>query len=155
IPYVATRLTKDYGQDGGAERKLQVGGDVKIGITPSLNLDLTVNPDFSPVEVEVQQTNLDRFELFFPERMQFYLEDADLFANFGYASIRPFFSRRVGLGVPILYGARLSGKLNKNWRVGVLNVQTSSQDSLPGQNFAVVALQRQVFARSNVRLMVV
>ena len=65
------------------------------------------------------------------------------------------YTRRVGLGVPILYGARLSGKLNKNWRVGVLNVQTSSQDSLPGQNFAVVALQRQVFARSNVRLMMV
>ena len=155
IPYVATRFTKDYGKDGGTERKLQAGGDVKIGITPSLNLDLTVNPDFSQVEVDVQQTNLDRFELFYPEKRQFFLENADLFANFGYSSIRPFFSRRIGLGVPILYGARLSGKLNKNWRVGVLNVQTSSQDSLPGQNFAVVALQRQVLARSNVRLMMV
>ena len=155
IPYVATRMNKDFRQDASTEHKLQAGGDVKIGITPALNLDLTINPDFSQVDVDVQQTNLDRFELFFPERRQFFLENADLFANFGYSTIRPFFSRRIGLGVPILYGARLSGKLNKNWRVGLLNVQTSSQDSLPAQNFAVVALQRQVLARSNIRLMMV
>ena len=155
IPYVAARTNRDFRQDDGFNRSYDVGGDVKIGITPSLNLDLTVNPDFSQVDVDVQQTNLDRFELFFPERRQFFLENADLFANFGYSSIRPFFSRRIGLGVPIQYGARLSGKLNQNWRIGVLNVQTAAQDSLPSNNFSVVAVQRQVLARSNVRLMMV
>ena len=155
IPYAAARLNRDFRRDLKPGPKYNVGGDVKIGITPSLNLDLTVNPDFSQVDVDVQQTNLDRFELFFPERRQFFLENADLFANFGYSSIRPFFSRRIGLGVPIQYGARLSGKLNQNWRVGVLNVQTAAQDSLPSNNFSVVAVQRQVLARSNVRLMLV
>lgn len=155
IPYVAAQTNRDFRSENSFNRKYQVGGDVKIGITPSLNLDLTVNPDFSQVEVDVQQINLDRFELFFPERRQFFLENADLFANFGYSSIRPFFSRRIGLGVPIQYGARLSGKLNQNWRIGVLNVQTAAQDSLPSNNYSVIAVQRQVLARSNVRLMMV
>ncbi|MCE7039778.1 carbohydrate binding family 9 domain-containing protein [Dyadobacter sp. CY312] len=155
IPYAATRLTRDYQKDTPAKYKPTVGGDVKIGLTPSLNLDLTVNPDFSQVDVDVQQTNLNRFELFFPERRQFFLENADLFANFGYATLRPFFSRRIGLGVPIQFGARMSGKLNKNWRIGVLDVQTASQDSTPKNNYAVFALQRQLFARSNVRFLFV
>ena len=155
IPYAATRMTRDYQNDKPTKYKPTVGGDVKIGLSPSLNLDLTVNPDFSQVDVDVQQTNLNRFELFFPERRQFFLENADLFANFGYATIRPFFSRRIGLGVPIQFGARMSGKLNKNWRIGVLDVQTASQDSTPKNNYAVFALQRQVFARSNVRFLFV
>jgi hypothetical protein len=126
--------------------------DAKIAVTSSLNLDLTVNPDFSQVDVDRQVTNLDRFELFFPERRQFFLENGDLFANFGYATIRPFFSRRIGLGAPIRFGARLSGKLNRNWRIGAMDMQTGSVDSigLPAQNFAVVSIQRRVFARSNI-----
>ncbi|KQS33700.1 DUF5916 domain-containing protein [Dyadobacter sp. Leaf189] len=156
IPYAATRLTKNYQTDAHPNYKPAIGGDVKIGLTPSMNLDLTVNPDFSQVDVDVQQTNLDRFELFFPERRQFFLENADLFANFGYATIRPFFSRRIGLGVPIQFGARVSGKINKNWRVGLLDVQTGSNDTLtPRNNYAVLALQRQVLARSNVRFIFV
>ncbi|CAG4993816.1 hypothetical protein DYBT9275_01240 [Dyadobacter sp. CECT 9275] len=156
IPYAATRMTKNYQTDSPPKYKNNIGGDVKIGLTPSLNLDLTVNPDFSQVDVDVQQTNLDRFELFFPERRQFFLENADLFANFGYANLRPFFSRRIGLGTPIQFGARMSGKLDKNWRIGVLDVQTASPDSItPKNNYAVFALQRQVLARSNVRFMFV
>lgn len=155
IPFAATRVTRDYENKVPVKYKPTIGGDVKIGLTPSLNLDLTVNPDFSQVDVDVQQTNLNRFELFFPERRQFFLENADLFANFGYASIRPFFSRRIGLGVPIQFGARMSGKLNKNWRIGALDVQTASQDSTPKNNYAVFALQRQVLARSNIRFLLV
>jgi hypothetical protein len=155
IPYVAARLNHNLQNNSSAERSFDAGGDIKVGITPSLNLDLTVNPDFSQVDVDVQQTNLDRFELFFPERRQFFLENADLFANFGYSTIRPFFSRRIGLGVPILYGARLSGKLDKKWRLGLLDVQTASQGTTPATNYAVLALQRQVFARSNFRMMFV
>ncbi|GAA4433342.1 hypothetical protein GCM10023091_06750 [Ravibacter arvi] len=155
IPYAAGRIQKNYQKETPWKRTGDIGGDVKIGITPSLNLDLTVNPDFSQVDVDVQQTNLDRFELFFPERRQFFLENADIFANFGYANLRPFFSRRIGLGMPIQFGARLSGKIDKNWRIGVLDTQTSAQDSTPVTNYGVVAVQRRVFARSNVRLMMV
>lgn len=152
IPYVLTGLTKDHALKKPTESRFDIGGDIKIGITSSMNLDLTVNPDFSQVEVDRQITNLDRFELFFPERRQFFLENGDLFANFGYQNVRPFFSRRIGLGTPIHYGARLSGKPNKNWRMGLMNVQTGKvqADGLPIQNFTVASIQRQVQSRSNI-----
>ncbi|MDF2156890.1 DUF5916 domain-containing protein [Algoriphagus sp. CAU 1675] len=152
IPYALTGLAKDYDSKGKNVYRREIGMDAKIGLTSSLNLDLTVNPDFSQVEVDRQVTNLDRFELFFPERRQFFLENGDLFANFGYATIRPFFSRRIGLNAPIQFGARLSGKINKDWRIGAMNMQTGevSEENLPSQNFTVMALQRQVGARSNI-----
>ena len=157
IPYTLTRISKDHENSEGTKFKGEFGGDAKIAISSSLNLDLTVNPDFSQVDVDRQVTNLDRFELFFPERRQFFLENGDLFANFGYSNIRPFFSRRIGLGVPIQFGARLSGKIDRNWRVGLMNMQTNEVESrgLPAQNFSVLALQRRVFARSNIGLLVV
>ena len=110
IPYVLGGVTKDYANKKDATTRKEIGGDAKIAISSSLNLDITINPDFSQVEVDQQVTNLDRFELFFPERRQFFLENGDLFANYGYSSIRPFFSRRIGLNAPIKFGARLSGK---------------------------------------------
>jgi len=152
IPYALGGINKDISGNGETEYRREVGLDAKIGLTSSLNLDLTVNPDFSQVEVDRQVTNLDRFELFFPERRQFFLENGDLFASFGYATIRPFFSRRIGLNAPIQFGARLSGKINKNWRVGAMNMQTGEvkEDALPAQNFTVLSVQRQVGARSNI-----
>jgi hypothetical protein len=157
IPYVLGGLTKNYDTKQPTAYRKDIGADAKIAVSSSLNLDLTVNPDFSQVEVDKQVTNLDRFELFFPEKRQFFLENADLFANFGYANIRPFFSRRIGLGVPINYGARLSGSLDKNWRIGVMDMKTKSESEtgLPAQNFTVLALQRRLFARSNIRFMFV
>ena len=151
IPYVASKLNKNHEKETPGAFDFQAGLDAKVAVTSSLNLDLTINPDFSQVEVDRQQTNLDRFELFFPERRQFFLENGDLFANFGYQNIRPFFSRRIGLNAPIHFGTRLSGKINKKWRIGVMDMQTGhNQDSIPAQNFAIVALQKQVFARSNI-----
>jgi len=157
IPYVLAGTDKNYESNSPANRKLEAGGDVKVGVTSALNLDLTYNPDFSQVEVDRQVTNLDRFELFFPERRQFFLENGDLFANFGYQNLRPFFSRRIGLEAPIVTGARLSGKLNEDWRIGVMNMQTERNQSrgLPAQNFSVVALQRKMFSRSNIGFMMV
>lgn len=152
IPYSMGGISSDYSLiQGKNDYRREIGGDVKVAVTSSLNLDLTVNPDYSQVEVDRQVPNLDRYELFFPERRQYFLENGDLFSNFGYQNIRPFFSRRIGLGVPIQYGARLSGKLNKDWRLGIMNMQTGKTGiALPSQNFAVVALQRKVFARSNI-----
>ncbi len=152
IPYVLGGLSKDYTNEKPTVYRKDAGFDAKVAVTSSLNLDLTINPDFSQVDVDRQVTNLSRFELFFPEKRQFFLENGDLFANFGYANIRPFFSRRIGLGVPIRFGARLSGKINKNWRIGAMDMQTGKVDEtgLPAQNFSVVTLQRRVFARSNI-----
>ena len=152
IPYALARGGQNF--ESGTPPKYQgdFGADAKISLTSSVNLDLTINPDFSQVDVDRQVTNLDRFELFFPERRQFFLENGDLFANFGYATLRPFFSRRIGLGVPIQYGARVSGRINRNWRIGMMDMQTRAveETGLPVQNFGVVSLQRRVFARSNI-----
>jgi len=152
IPYALGGISKDYEHKTPIDYRTDVGVDAKIAVTSSLNLDLTVHPDFSQVEVDQQVTNLDRYELFFPEKRQFFLENGDMFANYGYANIRPFFSRRIGLDAPISFGARLSGKLNKDWRIGAMDMQTQkvSETGLPSNNYAVIALQRRVFSRSNI-----
>ncbi len=157
IPYVSGRAVRNHEGNQDADYEFDAGFDAKVAITSSLNLDLTVNPDFSQVEVDRQITNLSRFELFFPERRQFFLENSDLFANFGDREIRPFFSRRIGLESPIISGARLSGKINQDWRIGVMDMVTNRVDStlFPAQNYFVAAFQRRVFQRSNIALMVV
>lgn len=152
IPYGLGGVRQNIREGQAADYRYDYGLDAKVGISSALNLDLTVNPDFSQVEVDRQVTNLDRFELFFPERRQFFLENGDLFANFGYETIRPFFSRRIGLNAPIQAGARFSGRINKDWRVGAMTMQTGQveSDQLDAQNFSVVSLQRRVFSRSNI-----
>jgi hypothetical protein len=167
IPYVAGRTSKNFLENSSESLTPAIGGDAKIGIGPAMNLDLTFNPDFSQVEVDQQVTNLDRFEIFFPERRQFFLENGDLFDSFGQTRSRPFFSRRIGVDIDsatgqnvqskIIYGARLSGKLNENWRVGAMNMQTATDDAagIVGKNFTVLALQRKVFERSNIGLIYV
>lgn len=158
IPYALGGVSRDHAAGTPALTRRDIGLDAKVALGPALNLDLTVNPDFSQVDVDQQVTNLDRYELLFPEKRQFFLENGDQFANFGYATIRPFFSRRIGLGgVPIRFGTRLSGKLNKDWRLGVMDMQTGAVDEqgLPAENFSVFALQRRVFSRSNIGVMLV
>lgn len=168
IPYItgtANRVVEDAGvvtdQFGG------FGGDAKIGLGSGLNLDLTINPDFSQVEVDEQVTDLNRFEIFFPERRQFFLENADLFGGFGFGVLNPFFSRRIGVAKdtidgasysnPILFGARLSGKLNEDTRLGLLTIQTAANEEygLPSYNYSVATVQKKVFERSNVGLIMV
>jgi uncharacterized protein DUF5916/cellulose/xylan binding protein with CBM9 domain len=171
IPYVSlngfqnklAEPTKGEKEQGGG---YGFGGDIKLAVSPALNLDMTINPDFSQVEVDRQITNLTRFELFFPERRQFFLENADLFANFGGRSTRPFFSRRIGIArdsttgqavsQPILFGARLSGKVSKNLRVGVMSMQTAEVAGAEASlNYSVAVLQQKVFARSNISAIIV
>jgi Domain of unknown function (DUF5916) len=170
IPYATTGFSTDFQRNTNLEplESVQkftknIGGDAKIGITPSLNLDLTFNPDFSQVEVDRQVANVSRFELFFPETRQFFIENQDLFGMFGFPTTRPFFSRRIGLSsnpltgqnekIPILAGARLSGKLTDKLRIGLLNMTTDRKDwdathTSPSANFSVLTLQQRVFARS-------
>jgi hypothetical protein len=168
IPYAAINASKEkYPIEKPGVQTASFGGDAKVAVTSSLNLDLTVNPDYSNVEVDRQVTNLSRFEIFFPEQRQFFNENSDLFAQSGFTRIRPFFSRRIGLVknpnapgfVPsrILYGARLSGKLNPDLRVGLLNVQTAGDKALgtKGTNYTVATFQQKMFSRSNIAGMLV
>ena len=156
IPYVLGSANNNSNENT-TDYETKIGGDIKFALSSALNLDLTINPDFSQVEVDQQIVNLDRFELFYPEKRQFFLENADLFANFGYDNIRPFFSRRIGLDVPIHAGVRVSGNLNENWRMGLMDMQTASDEEtgLPSQNFAAVSFQRKVFSQSSIGLMFV
>lgn len=161
IPYVNGITAKDY-ENNQTLNNFKVGGDAKIAIGNSLNLDLTLNPDFSTVEVDNFITNLTRFEVALPERRQFFVDNNDLFGSFGGGrDANPFFSRRIGIAVDtagntienrIIGGARLSGKLNDNLRLGFLNIQTEedAENEIASNNNMMFSLQQKLFSRSNV-----
>ena len=156
IPYAIGGINRDYLADNITHANVNTGLDAKIAVTSSLNLDITINPDYSQVEVDRQIINLTRFSLFFPEKRQFFIENSDLFSEFGFRQIRPFFSRNIGLFegqiVPIIAGARISGNINKDWRIGLMNMQTARDTTLGlnPQNYTVAAFQRMLFGRSNI-----
>ena len=158
IPYVAEAINKDFTRTTGSQvdKDFNVGLDLKWGVRPNLTLDATVNTDFAQVEADEEQVNLTRFDLFFPEKRPFFLENASTFQFGQPQSIDLFFTRRVGLsatGVPvdILGGGRLSGKLAAGWNVGLLNIQTDDQFNAagtqvigPANNFTTIRMQREV-----------
>jgi hypothetical protein len=150
IPYVTSKVTRNNEAGEKTKYKWNAGLDAKMILSTSMNLDLTINPDYSQVEEDQQQTNLDRFELFYPERRQFFLENSDLFANLGNSQAQPFFSRRVGLNVPVNYGARLTGRIGEKMRIGLMDIQTGAKDGIPSSNYAVAVVQKEVFSRSSI-----
>ena len=135
IPYISAAKFEDF-ENNTSDFNLSVGGDAKIPIGNALNLDLTLNPDFSQVEVDDQVVNLTRFAISLPEKRQFFTQNDDLFKDFGANNdVAPFFSRRIGVAEDldgntienkIIAGARLSGKLNSNLRLGFLNILTDA-----------------------------
>ncbi len=150
IPYIYGSASRNFEKKEETIYRKDFGFDAKVGLTTSLNLDLTYNPDFSQAEVDDQVTNLERFELYFPEKRQFFLENSDLFGNFGTSGTRPFFSRRIGLDSPVNGGARLSGRLGQDWRIGMMDMQTGSEGDFLSRNFFVTSIQKKVFSRSNI-----
>ena len=163
-PFVNGFSGKDY-ESNQVNNSFSFGGDARLTVGNSMNLDLTVNPDFSQVEVDQQVTNLTRFEIGLPERRQFFIENSDLFGDFGNdRDSNPFFSRRIGIAKnkdgktienKIIAGARLSGKLNNNLRIGLLNMQTQEdlENEIPSVNNMVISLQQKVFSRSNLNFL--
>lgn len=155
LPYLTGGISDDR-QSGQTTTTGNAGFDAKIALNSSLNLDLTVNPDFSQVEVDNQVTNLTRYSIFLPERRAFFLENSDLFAGFGIPGIRPFYSRTIGLDkngnkIPILFGARLSGNLSPDVRIGAMNMQTGRKDKYAPENFSALTLQKRVLKRSMIK----
>ena len=165
----ATRIT-DAGLVENDGRR-DIGFDVKYGVSAGLNLDLTWNTDFAQAEVDDEQVNLTRFALFYPEKRDFFLENSGQF-NVGTNSAVQrvadlFFSRRIGLSetgdpIPILGGARLTGKVGRN-NIAVMDIQT---DGLPGdvaqglvgrdgENFFVARYSRDIMARSKVGALII
>ncbi|GAA4274999.1 DUF5916 domain-containing protein [Aquimarina gracilis] len=148
-PYTLVRNSKNYQSDNSSETTFDFGGNIRMGISKGLNLDITINPDFSQVDVDRQVTNLTTVNIRFPEQRLFFLENSDIFSNFGIPPMRPFFSRRVGLDsdnnpIPIQFGARLSGSVNKNLRIGVMNVQTDRSENQASTNYTSLAANQRV-----------
>ena len=136
----------------------EAGLDVKLGITNNLTADFTYNTDFAQVEVDERQVNLTRFNLFFPEKREFFLEGE---GNFDFTAPRTldvptmFFSRRIGLEqgqiVPINAGGRLTGKIG-DFDIGALTIGTdgSGLDGIESTEFSVLRVKRDIFSRSRV-----
>jgi hypothetical protein len=135
------------------------GLDLKYGLTSGLTLDFTANTDFSQVEADVQQINLTRFSLFFPEKREFFLENSNLFhmgevLNLGSSDVMLFYSRRIGLDehwnpIPLLGGIRLSGHADK-YELGFLNMQSKEVGNTPANNFTVARIRRSLGRNSDV-----
>ena len=163
-PYVVGEAVQPAGQGARETTMLgDFGGDIKYGVTSGVALDLTANTDFAQVEVDQQQINLDRFNPFFPEKRPFFLENAGAFtvANSGGAAFNDpsqtelFFSRRIGIApdgraIPIVGGARLSGKVSDTVTVGLLNMQTAASGGIASNNFGVARVRRDLPNRSSV-----
>ncbi len=158
-PFVTAAAVESRVEDVPTRDAFQPGIDIKYGFTPNLTLDLTVNTDFSDVEVDQQQINLTRFGLFFPEKRDFFQEGRGIF-DFGLRRgsyrVLPFFSRRIGLEggvpVPIRGGARLTGKLG-HYSLGFLGMRTQDAGLYPATSFSVLRLKRDVLRRSGVGLL--
>src|SRR6267142_2037500 len=152
IPLVAAR-----GFDAGV--RAHVGIEVaKLGITPSLTAEFTVNPDFGQAEVDSQIVNLTRFSVFFPEKRDFFLENSGIFLFGREGENQAFFTRRIGLtdrGLPVSidYGAKVTGKIGP-YNIGLLQVQTrklgqaSTGLGIPRQQFSVLRVKRDILKRS-------
>jgi hypothetical protein len=135
IPYGLIQAVQNNQPPKNSNSKTAIGGDIKYSLTPGLTLDMTYNTDFAQVEVDEQQVNLDRFNLFFPEKRPFFLENAGQFSVGSPGEVDLFFSRRIGIGtngslVPIIGGSRVSGKIGQT-NVGLLSMFT---DEVPSES---------------------
>ncbi|MEX1239577.1 MAG: DUF5916 domain-containing protein [Cyclobacteriaceae bacterium] len=157
MPYALGRLARDFNETPSETKfEPEFGADIKYSITPAVTLDLTYNTDFAQVEVDQQQVNLDRFNLFFPEKRPFFLENAGQFTVGATGEVDLFFTRRIGIGpegevVPIIGGARVSGKIN-NTNIGFLNMLTDDLPTLgiEKNNSTVARVNHQIGQRSSI-----
>lgn len=144
----------DDGSNTDSKIEPKIGGDIKWGINTNTVLDLTFNTDFAQAEADAQVVNLNRFSVFFPERRQFFLENSDLFNPSITTWIRPFFSRRIGLGnngtpIPIDAGARFVNQ-DSNYRIGALAIRQRSIDNSPASNFGVLRYTQNISGQSRI-----
>ena len=168
-PYVVSTLSTDltvaepFRNDGAGD----IGGDLKYGLSRSLTADVTINTDFAQVEEDLQQINLTRYSILFPEKRDFFLEGQGIYA-FGGRSLSGrgsggdsddvpimFFSRQIGLSngqtIPVLAGGRVTGKAGP-YDIAALNIETGAKSSadVNATNFSAVRLRRDILRRSNV-----
>ena len=142
IPYATGGVRKK--QERNPEAVFDGGLDAFYQITPALKAAITINTDFAQTEVDERQINLTRFNLFFPEKRDFFLDGSNYFTfgingdreNTHNTELIPFFSRRIGLDsdgnpVSIRYGAKFTGKIDK-WNIGALHIKDDNRWDNPG-----------------------
>jgi hypothetical protein len=158
VPYATVGINKKSEVD--PESLFEVGGDAFYQITPSLKAAITVNTDFAQTEVDERQINLTRFNLFFPEKRDFFLDGSNYF-TFGINGDRenthnkdliPYFSRRIGLDtkgdpVAIKYGGKFTGKIDK-WNMGLLHIKDDNKWDNPG--YSVGRISRNLWKQSSI-----
>ena len=158
-PYVLGGSNRNFNVDSKFRGTIEFGADAKIGVTPSLTLDLTYNTDFAQVEVDEQRTNLTRFPLFFPEKRPFFLENAGIFSAGTPQAVELFFTRRIGIDavgnpVPIRGGGRLTGKAG-SFTVGALEIVTDRIATQPANSYTVARIGRDLPSHSRIGLLAV
>jgi len=159
-PYVLGKASEAPEIDG-TDTDYEIGGDLKWSITPSLTLDATINTDFAQVEVDEVVVNLDRFNVFLPEKRPFFLENAGQFSVGTPQQVELFFSRRIGISgnggiIPIEGGLRMSGKVGSKTNLGLLYMSDEGVDDLASQNnFAVVRVNQELRNRSSIGMIFV
>jgi hypothetical protein len=156
IPYVSTSASRNFASrtETSYDNDGDWGVDGKIGVTSSTTLDLTYNTDFAQVEVDEQQINLTRFNLLFPEKRPFFLENRGLFAVGRPGEIDLFFSRRIGISdtgtlLPIVGGARFTGKA-RGVNLGLVDMQTREVGAAAANNFAAARVSKDLSNRSSI-----
>lgn len=154
-PYLLGGASETFEEDWDRDAEGDAGLDIKYGVTPNLTLDVTLNTDFAQVEADREEVNLTRFDLYFPEKREFFLEGSGLFAfgagigGWGPPPLSLFYSRRIGIEeeeerqIPILGGAKLTGKLG-SYSIGALNMLTRETDGFPRTDFSVLRVQRDI-----------
>ena len=156
LPYAIGGFSQDYNRaENQSKIERNAGLDLKYSLTSGLTLDATFNTDFAQVEVDEEQINLTRFDLFFPEKRPFFLENSGFFEFGTTREVEIFFSRRIGIDenrqlVPIDAGARISGKVGA-YQLGFLNMQTREADGrTPANNYTVARFSRELPNRSSI-----
>lgn len=127
-----------------------MGLDAKIGLSKNFTLDASINTDFAQAEVDNRIFNYTRYNIFLPEKRQFFLEAND-YLNFEMpGQIQLFNSRNIGIKngqiIPIIGGVRITGKA-QGWQLGALNMQTQgfNRDGISSENFTVAHLHKDLF----------
>ena len=125
------------------------GMDIYYGLKSNLTLNLTYNTDFAQVEADNAQINLTRFNLFYPEKREFFLTRSKLFAFGNSRQTEVFFSRRIGLNQDVAGGARMFGQIG-NTSIGALNIHTRAEGDLPATAYSALRLRSDIRDRTTV-----
>ncbi len=148
-PYLLAGFDKQQNQKPDYPTK--VGGDLNINLSPTLKMNITANTDFAQVEADRIAVNLTRFNLYYPEKREFFLEGYQNYQfNLG-ADNQVFYTRKIGIEnfqpVSVIAGGRLFGKIGRN-NIGILNIETAKGSNTPATNNSVVRYRRDVGTQS-------